>query len=145
MPNTASQEEIYQSGFPKQVKRTKHDMVLNERLRIARQKKGFSLAHVSNMLRARGINTGATTIQGYEADENNINHRYPPVYMLYNLAKLYDVTVDYLFGFTNEPRKATDDIKEMLEKNQATFWNGKKMSQGQKELALEKINQITSL
>lgn len=91
-------EENYESGFPKKVCRNKYNLPINERLKIARNKKGYSLSKAITELSERGVKMGLSTLQGYEAHEESLNHRYPSVSMLYALAELYDCSIDFLFG-----------------------------------------------
>ena len=91
MPSTATKQELYSSGFPKQMNRTKFNLPINKKLKAARKNKGYSLAKVVELLKDRGLKTGVSTIQGYEQPEDNMNHRYPPLHTLMLLIDLYSV------------------------------------------------------
>src|SRR4051812_42689373 len=67
--NEMAQEtiEYYDSGFPKVMNRNKFDLSVNGRLKEARNRRGYSLAKVKNLLALQGTPTGRSTIQGYEA------------------------------------------------------------------------------
>jgi transcriptional regulator with XRE-family HTH domain len=145
LPATANREDYYESGFPKKIIRNKYDMVINKRLKEARTKKGFSLAKAVRELEARGIKTGVSTIQGYEAEEDNANHRYPSLNMLLALANLYDCSMDFVFGLSDEVSRPSKDIAFQIENNQTVLWQGKEITSGQKAILTEKANEIMAL
>jgi len=143
MPATV-ETEYYKSGFPKEVKRNKHDLTINKRLREARNKRGYSLAKVVALLKAQGIKTGVSTIQGYEAEEDNMNHRYPSLHMLLTLINLYDCSADFIFDRSTEIETPSKDLNILLLNGMAE-WKGQKITDGQKGLAIEKIKEIMAL
>lgn len=138
---TATAEKIY----PNNGKRNKYNLDLNKRMKTVREKRGLTYRKVVAMLELRGVKTGVSTIQGYEADENNANHRYPSPYMILQLAKLYNCSTDYFFGLSNEIEQQTLDIKEQLLMYDANLWDGQEITAGQKALLLEKGQEIVSL
>jgi transcriptional regulator with XRE-family HTH domain len=146
--NEMAQEtiEYYESGFPKVMNRNKFDMTVNSRLKEARNRRGYSLAKVKNLLALQGTPTGRSTIQGYEADENNINHRYPSLHMLLQLAKLYNCSLDYIFGLSDMFDQQTQQLNEYLENNKDHLkWHDKEISKEAIAMISSKIEQITSL
>src|SRR4051794_4114424 len=137
----ATAEKIY----PNNGKRNKYNLDLNRRLKDVREKRGLSYRKVVALLELRGVNTGVSTIQGYEANENNANHRYPSPYMILQLAKLYGCSTDYFFGLSDEIERQTLDIKDQLTMYEKNYWNGQEITAGQKALLLEKGQEIISL
>lgn len=93
-----AKNEEFENGFTKTIPNNKLGLPMNERLRIARGVKGFSLNKTIQELSKRGVKCGLSTLQGYEANEESLNHRYPSINMLLALAELYDCSIDYLFG-----------------------------------------------
>lgn len=142
---TKEEKEFYSSGFPKDMNRKKFDLIINSRLKEVRHKRGYSLAQVVNMLKARDIITGRSTIQGYEADEGNSNHRYPSLNMLDHLCTLYNVNMEYIFGYSEEMEKPSQDLIIQIQQNEKVLWNGKEMTDGQKLLLVEKATEIMSV
>lgn len=136
---------ISELKFPKDISRTKYDMSINARLKEARTKRGYSLKNVVALLKARGISTGVSTIQGYEYDEDSAYHRYPSVQMLNHLINLYGCSADYIFGVTDEFYPATHDISEIFEKNDTVFWKGKEITEADRQMIVYKADQIMSL
>lgn len=96
------EREVYASGFPKQVQRGKYNLPLNERLRAAREYNKMTTARVITELKKIGVNIGQSSLKGYEACEASTNHRYPALPVLITLADFYGVSLDYLFGRTDE-------------------------------------------
>lgn len=133
-----AQKELYASGFPKEMQRAKYDLTLNERLREARKHKGYSLKKVIDILASKGIKTGVSTLQGYECQEDNINHRYPNVFILQNLINIYGCSADFLFDNESEIK----DLSNELKKVDNMKWKGQAISNGQKALIFEKIDEI---
>jgi repressor LexA len=68
-------------------------MTLGERLRKARERKGWSQLYV-----AQKIGISNANISNYERD-----YREPDVETLLNLSELYEVSLDYLLGKTDDP------------------------------------------
>jgi transcriptional regulator with XRE-family HTH domain len=146
--NEMAQEtiEYYESGFPKVMNRNKFDLSVNGRLKEARNRRGYSLAKVKNLLALQGTPTGRSTIQGYEADENNINHRYPSLHMLLQLAKLYDCSLDYIFGLSEIFEPPTNDLRHFLLNNKDVLkWRDHDISKEEIAMICVKIEQITAL
>jgi transcriptional regulator with XRE-family HTH domain len=137
--------EYYESGFPKVMNRGKYDLQVNSRLKEARNRRGYSLAKAKNILALQGVSTGRSTIQGYEADEDNINHRYPSLHMLLQLANMYDCSLDYIFGVSDEINRPTNDLQQLILNNDTLQWQGKKISNEEKAMICVKIKQIMAL
>lgn len=91
-------EGLYEGGISKNIIRKKYDLPLNERLKEARIRKELSLSQTVKELEKRGVKCGQSTLQGYEACESSLYHRYPSLIMLVALADLYECSIDYLFG-----------------------------------------------
>ena len=141
---SATAEKI-EKVYPNNGKRNKYNLDINKRMKLVREKRGLTYRKVVAMLELRGVKTGVSTIQGYEADENNANHRYPSPYMILQLAKLYNCSTDYFFGISNEIERQTLDIKEQLATYDKNYWNGQEITAGQKALLIEKGQEITTL
>jgi len=141
---SATAEKV-QKIYPTNGKRNKYDLILNKRLKTVREKRGYSYRKVVALLELRGVSTGVSTVQGYEANENNANHRYPSPYMILELTKLYNCSVDYIFGLSNEIERQSLDLKEQLTMYDKSYWGGHEITEGQKALMIEKMNEITSL
>jgi transcriptional regulator with XRE-family HTH domain len=141
-------KEQYPSGFSKKMVRNKYDLPLNVRLKGARNRKGLSSASVVKELKKQGINIGHSTLQGYEADENSLNHRYPSLNALIALASFYDVSFDYLFGLSDKftPHQLPDnlDIKDILDGNHPIVYNGIKLTRKQRESVTEYMDELTA-
>jgi transcriptional regulator with XRE-family HTH domain len=131
--------------FPKDISRTKHNMSVNERLKEARIKRGYTLKDVVAQLQKRGLKTGVSTIQGYEYDESSLYHRYPSVQMLNHLISLYGCSADYVFGISEEFYPATQDVSEIFSTNETVLWKGKVISDIDRKFVLEKIDNIMAL
>jgi transcriptional regulator with XRE-family HTH domain len=144
LPASKQTNEFYESGFPKKMERKKYDMMINERLKEARSRRGLSLAKAVNELKSRGIMTGVSTIQGYEADEDNINHRYPSLNMLLSLANLYECSLDFIFGVTDDILPPSKDLSVLLSNSNIT-WRDQEMSEEQRAMLLFKADQIMAL
>lgn len=132
--------EFYESGFPKKPVRNKYNLKLNQRLKSARNRKGLSSASVVKELKKIGISIGHSSLQGYEADENSLNHRYPSLTVLMELAEFYDCSIDYLLGLSDtferdKPKKKSIDIYDLLDSENTLFYDGIKLSKQQMRLA----------
>lgn len=136
---------IAEKVYPNNGKRNKYNLDINKRMKEVREKRGLTYRKVVAMLELRGVKTGVSTIQGYEADENNANHRYPSPYMILQLAKLYNCSADYFFGLSDEIERQTLDIKEQLLMYDKSLWNGQEITAGQKALLIEKGQEIIDL
>ena len=67
------------------------EIFLGKNLRELRIERGYTLMQVANML-----NINSVTYLHYEKDQ-----REPPLSLLADMAKLYDVSVDYLLGLSD--------------------------------------------
>jgi transcriptional regulator with XRE-family HTH domain len=105
--------EFYNGGFPKHIQRNKHNLPINDRLKEARLNKGLSLTKAIQELSYRGIKCGVSTLQGYEANENSLNHRYPSIPMLLALSDLYDCSTDFLFGISDRMKRMRKQNKKL--------------------------------
>ena len=136
----------YDSGFPKQIIRNKYNIVLNERLKSARNRKGLTSSGVVRALKQQGVSIGHSTLQGYEADENSLNHRYPSLSVLMELANFYEVSYDYLFGISDKftPQHLgishNADIKDIIESRTAIMYNGVKLTREERKAIIKSID-----
>ena len=144
-----TQKKLYNSGFPKEISRNKYNLPINERLKIARNAKGLSSARVVAELKKEGINIGHSTLQGYEADEASLNHRYPSLTSLIALSDFYGCSMDFLFGYTDKierPRKrkikAKIELKKEMDSGENLLWEGRKISEKQLKLIKAHIDVI---
>jgi transcriptional regulator with XRE-family HTH domain len=141
----------YESGFPKQIIRNKYNLVLNERLKNARNRKGLTSSGVVRALKQQGVSIGHSTLQGYEADENSLNHRYPSLSVLMELANFYEVSYDYLFGISDKytPQHLgishNTDIRDIIESRTALMYNGVKLTKKQREGLIEQLDQYLAM
>lgn len=139
-------QEFYQSGFPKNPVRKKYNLKLNVRLKSARNRKGLSSASVVKELKKKGISIGHSSLQGYEADENSLNHRYPSLTVLMDLSNFYDCSLDYLLGFSdvferNAPKEEEYDVFDLLESDKKVFYNGIKLTNSQRKQIKSILNE----
>jgi transcriptional regulator with XRE-family HTH domain len=138
----------YSNGFRKEIVRNKYNLPLNERLKNARNRKGLSSAGVVRALKKQGVSIGHSTLQGYEADENSLNHRYPSLPVLIELANFYEVSFDYLFGISDKfrpqhlPFSRNVDIKDVLESRNVVLYNGVKLTKEKREALTEIIDTV---
>jgi transcriptional regulator with XRE-family HTH domain len=141
----------YSNGFKKKIDRNKYDLPLNERLKNARNRKGLSSAGVVQALKKQGISIGHSTLQGYEAHETSLNHRYPSLSVLITLANFYEVSYDYLFGISDKftpshlPIGQNTDIKDVIESRTSIMYNGVKLTKQQRESMVAHLDQILTL
>lgn len=139
--------ESYESGFPKVMKRSKYNLKINERLKSARNRKGLSAQAVVDMLgKKKIIEIGHSTLQGYEADEKSLNHRYPSLPVLMELAEFYGCSLDYLFGVSEKYKRSTltvreTDIRDVLESKGSISYNGFKLNKKKRELILSRLDE----
>lgn len=142
-----TKELTYKSGYPTELQK-KLDMPLSDRLKEARNSKKMSAMQVVRELKQKGISIGHTSLQGYEAKEGSMNHRYPSLPILVALAKFYEVSLDYLFGFT-EIRNYTDkplkgkvyrDIKVLLNSGEKLYYDGQELNPKQLELVRSSVD-----
>jgi transcriptional regulator with XRE-family HTH domain len=145
---TAEAKNLYNSGFPKKVIRHKHNLTLNERLKAARNRKNLSAAQVVKKLEKQGVTIGLSTLQGYEADESSLNHRYPSLPVLLQLSLFYGCSIDYLFGVTDRFRrndgKQIADIKDTLEGRGQVMYNGRKLNKRQQEFLVAHLDAVVA-
>lgn len=65
-----------------------------QRIRILREDRDLTQTDVATIL-----HTSQTVYSRYERDERSL-----PIEILYELCKFYDVTADYILGFTDEKK-----------------------------------------
>lgn len=136
-------KKVEHKEFPKTISRNKYNLPINERLKKARQAKKWTLARTTEELEKRGIKLGQSSIQGYEAKEDSLNHRYPSLIALYALADLYDCSVDYILGTGNALKnRANMDLKNSLLYEYSLNWDGEPISDTQKNMIMFAINTI---
>lgn len=143
---TTDDKKFYESGFRKEITRPKHNLLINERLKAARNRKEMSAQGVVNALKKKGVSVGHSTLQGYEADEQSLNHRYPSIVMLIELANFYGCSMDYIFGMserfkTYELGKETD-LRDLLESRKAISYNGVKLTKAQRDTVLGQLDKL---
>jgi transcriptional regulator with XRE-family HTH domain len=134
--------DFYDSGFPKIVVRNKYDLPLNERLKKARNRLKMSSAGVVAELKKQGVNLSHSSLRGYEADEQSAIHRYPSMPIILALADFYGVSLDYLFGRSNnlkidpKPLKQSQyrDLAVLLNSGESLTFGGEKLTPKQIEL-----------
>lgn len=140
-------KEFYKSGFPKEVTRGKYDLKINARLKAARNRRKLSSAGVVRELKKYGVKIGHSTLQGYEADENSLNHRYPSLPVLIGLANFYGCSIDYLIGQTDKFKSTSlnkdVDLMDYLQEGSVNF-NGKRLTKTEREQILATIELLTS-
>lgn len=139
-------EVQYKSGFPTELQK-KLNMPLSDRLRQIRKSKKMSTRQVVQELKKQGISVGYTSLQGYEQKEGSMNHRYPSLPVLVALAKFYEVSLDYLFGFTEVPDTAKPlkaevyrDIKILLNSGENLYYDGMALSSKQLDLVQSSVD-----
>lgn len=103
---------------------------LGDRLKHLRKEKGYTLEQVANK-----VNTTKITLSRYE---NNL--RDPKIIVISKLAKLYNVSIDYLQGFTNENK----DIKILLENLLTDLTNKENLEFDGQPMNKESINTLLS-
>jgi transcriptional regulator with XRE-family HTH domain len=140
------EKKFYESGFRKEIARPKHNLMINERLKAARNRKKMSAQAVVNTLKEKGVSVGHSTLQGYEADEQSLNHRYPSILMLIELANFYGCSMDYIFGMsdrfkTYELGKETD-IRDLLDSRKSITYNGQKLTKAQREKVVSRLDKL---
>ena len=140
--------------YPKKIARTKYNLPINERLKIARNAQGLSAAGVVAELNKKGIKMSHSTLQGYEANESISNHRYPSLPALLALSNFYGCSIDYLFGLTDKierPKakkkilpKIEYDFNHLLNSDETILWGEKSISARQRKLITAQIEFILS-
>lgn len=107
--------------------------ILSQRLREAREKSGLKQIEASKLL---GISNG--TLSGYERE-----YRDPDTDTLHKMAELYGVSVDWLLGKSmSSSTKATSLPEPMSEQDTLMFRNWKRMTEEEKQEALNVIQYI---
>ncbi|MFD1066960.1 helix-turn-helix domain-containing protein [Oceanobacillus locisalsi] len=107
--------------------------ILSQRLREAREKAGLKQIEASKLL---GISNG--TLSGYERE-----YRDPDTDSLHKMAELYGVSVDWLLGkSTSSSEKDTSPPEPMSEQDTVMFRNWKRMTEDEKQEALNVIHYI---
>lgn len=109
------------------------DMNFNDRLSLIRKDNNMSRETLANKL---GVSY--STIAKYESGS-----RQPDFDTLQSIARLFDVTTDYLLGKTDNPNLTKDDELEAIRndpKLNLMFDNWKGMSEEERERALEFVN-----
>lgn len=104
-------------------------MKYKNRLRILREKFGYSQDEVANKL---GV--FRSTISRYENGERKINGE-----SLIKLAKLFNVTPEYILSTEEEETIISKDI---LEKNNMAFFGSDDISDEDKKEILDKLNEF---
>jgi transcriptional regulator with XRE-family HTH domain len=145
----AEARSYYESGFPKVVQRNKYNLKINERLKAARNRKELSAAGVVKSLAKKGVTIGHSTLQGYEADESSLNHRYPSLPILMELAEFYGCSLDYLFGVSDRFRPNNTgiremDVKDLLEGRGAIMYNGVKLNKRQRDFLVAHLDSVVA-
>lgn len=86
-----------------------------DRLRYLRKKKNWTIVDV-----AEKLDISRSSYAGYETED-----RKPPIEKLISLSNLYDVSVDYILGLTDEPdiKRLEYDISKYLQKDRLN-WDG---------------------
>ena len=81
--------------------------IVGERLRILREGFGFSQGKIAKL-----SGSGQTSIARYENDVGN-----PPLSILLWYADYFDISMDYIFGRTNQPQGKLYDFQPKIEDN----------------------------
>lgn len=100
----------------------------SERLKILREYK-----NINQTILGRHLGYGATAISSYENRRNE-----PSMDTLIQIAKYFDVSLDYLLGVTNSPKWIEQLSKEELELLQGYH----KLQEHEKELVLSMIKAL---
>lgn len=80
-------------------------MKIGDRLAQLRKEKGYSMQEMANKL---GI--AKSTYAGYES-----NYREPSLDMVKKMSRIFDVSVDYLLGITNETINIYEEFRRIKE------------------------------
>src|SRR5690606_23263991 len=80
-------------------------MKIGDRLAQLRKEKGYSMQEMANKL---GI--AKSTYAGYES-----NYREPSLDMVKKMSRIFDVSVDYLLGITNETINLYEEFRRIKE------------------------------
>lgn len=137
----------FKSSFPSPLQK-KLNMPLSDRLKDARTYRKMTARYVVQELKTQGISIGYNSLMGYEAKEGSMNHRYPSLPVLVALAKFYEVSLDYLFGFTDvrsyqvKPLKGDvyRDVKLLLNSGEALAYDGEMLTPKQLELVRSSVD-----
>lgn len=103
-----------------------------ERLKSLRKSKRLSMEELG-----KRIGLAKSSYAGYETET-----RVPPIDKLKKLSSLYDVSVDYILGLTDDPdpKKDIKNMREFLDKKQL-HWNGRPLT----EKELDPIKQLLEM
>jgi transcriptional regulator with XRE-family HTH domain len=142
---TAPDSNFYASGFPKSIHRHELNVPVNERLRVAREHKKYTLTRAARELNKKGVACAISTLQSYEQAGDSQHRRYPSIKMLISLANLYDCSTDYLLGISDEPQRYTPDLLAQIKNNQSIAWRDQDIDEHQKNMIVYKIEQIMDL
>jgi transcriptional regulator with XRE-family HTH domain len=150
MPTAEAEKTFHISGFPKEVSRNKYNLTINERLKKARNATGMSSASVVAEMKKQGLPISQGSLQGYEAKETSLNHRYPSLTALIALSNFYGCSMDYLFGFTDKIERSNSktkikpklELKNELDSSETILWNGRELSEKQLTLIKTQIDYI---
>ena len=93
---------------------------------------------------------GQSTLQGYEADEASLNHRYPSLTSLIALSEFYGCSMDYLFGYTDKIERPQSkikikkkiELKKEIDSGETILWDGRKLTEKQLSLIKTQIDYI---
>lgn len=104
-----------------------------DRLRLLRKAKQLTMEEVGLRL---GI--AKSSYAGYETEA-----RQPPLDKLQKLALMYDVSVDYILGLTDDPdpKKERKELKDILNK-QDLMWKGQPVSEEDLKLVSEILERV---
>lgn len=90
-----------------------------ERLRLLRKERNWSIADV-----AEKISIGKATYGGYETE-----YRQPPIEKLEKISELYNVSVDYILGLSDERKKENmKNVHAYLANQNGLHWDGVPLS-----------------
>lgn len=94
--------------------------IVGERLQFLRKKNRMSQEDVSDMIRV-----ARTTYAGYESGQRKMNYEH-----LAKMAELFDVSLDFLFGRTENPvrEEISRNLAEILELD-GIHWDGMPLSE----------------
>lgn len=96
-----------------------------DRIKKISKKRGFSLTEVNNK-----AHLGTNTIYSWKTKEPSFNN-------LQAVAKVLDVSVDYLLGKTNDASAKTAKHADLLDKDIILAFDGKDIPESEKEKILD--------
>ncbi|CAM3423241.1 RodZ family helix-turn-helix domain-containing protein [Pseudostreptobacillus hongkongensis] len=112
-------------------------MELGQTLKIARERKGYSLREVEAKLNERGVSYAHTNIKRIEDDENTK----APIKVLATLSEVYGldkINILNLAGANIEEKAEYDDVV----KKSALFFNNENVSEEDKKKLLEVLSEM---